>query len=219
MLVDILSSRSLSRELRDFWTLLAWSMEDVLSNQSYLSKASLVSKIEKASNAILAGLEIEILNETEPENSDKYWVGRRMQEGVHVPFAKTRIQVHNCLAAINLPKARCVGVQHFIRGLRKESSDVNVGDALTILKTLGQRHLRRVSPHSRDSSGNWWLLLRQHLKILEDIAGSGLHHLQWQTCLSQLLRDIAWITREAGAIDAWNGRILWLGSIRGRWGT
>ena len=68
MLVDIWSSRSLSRELRDFLTLLAWSMQDVLE-QSYLSKASLVSKIEKASNAILTGLEIEILDETEPENS------------------------------------------------------------------------------------------------------------------------------------------------------
>lgn len=43
-------------------------MEDVLGH-SYLSKASLVSKIEKASNAILTGLEIEILDETEPENS------------------------------------------------------------------------------------------------------------------------------------------------------
>ena len=68
MLVDILSSRSLSRELRDFWTPLVWSMEDVLGH-SYLSKASLVSKIEKASNAILTGLEIEILDEAEPENS------------------------------------------------------------------------------------------------------------------------------------------------------
>ena len=71
----------------------------------------------------------------------KYWVRRRIQESVHIPFAKTRIQVHNCLTAIDLPKARCVGVKHFIRGLRKEPSDVNVGDALTILKTLGQRHL------------------------------------------------------------------------------
>jgi hypothetical protein len=50
-----------------------------------------------------------------------------------IPFAKTRLKVNNGLAPFNFAKSSGICIKHLIIRLRKEASDVDVGDALTVL--------------------------------------------------------------------------------------
>jgi hypothetical protein len=65
MLVELLSSRSLRRELRDFCNTVSVIHRQRALPHIYLGEASLVAKMEKAPDAILAGVETVKLDKSE----------------------------------------------------------------------------------------------------------------------------------------------------------
>jgi hypothetical protein len=117
-----------------------------------------------------------------------------------VPLAKTCVQVDDRLAPVNLAEARSKSKELLVSGLGEEASDVDIGDALAVFKTLGKSHFRRIGPHCGHSSGNCRILLRQHLQILHDVASGSLHHLKGQAGLTQVRRDTGRIPRERRAV-------------------
>jgi hypothetical protein len=122
-----------------------------------------------------------------------------------IPFAKTRVQIHNRLATIDLPKAGSICMQHFVRGLWQESSDVDVGNTFAVLKAFCKRHFRRVSPHGGNGPGDRRFLLSEALQVLEHVAVWGLHH---------LVRE-AWL-RKAVVVQKGNGGTIYGGDSRPR---
>lgn len=102
MFVEVLSSRSFRRELRDFYGLSVLSLKRMCAY--YLSKARLISEVEESANAVFTRLKVEVLHEAESTTSQ----GNHEAKESYSPLAKTSIKVHNCLAAVNLSKARSV---------------------------------------------------------------------------------------------------------------
>ena len=202
MLVEVLSSRSFRRELRDFYCLSVPSR--TTKCVSYLSKARLVSEIEESTNAVLTRLKVEILHKAESTASQENHEATRS----YLPLAKTSVQVHDCLAAVNLAKASSIREEHVISGLGKETSDVDVSDTLTVFKTLGQSQVRWIGPHCRHGSRNGGILLGQSLHVLQNVTAGGLHHLKRQTRLSHLGAHIERKSRDNRVIQVGNDWVL-----------
>lgn len=144
-----------------------------------LGETSLIAEVEESTNAIFTGLKVEVLNKPE---AVKFESAIRTEGLVgRLPFAETRVQVHDGLAAVDSTKTSGIGVQHLVCGLGQEAANVNIRDSLAVLEAFRKGQLRWIGPHGGDSTWNSRLLLGESFHILNDVSICGFHHLVWQS--------------------------------------
>lgn len=100
------------------------------------SKASFVAEMVKATNAVLGVLEIVVLHKAVSVGSVS---GESSREWGHVPFAQTSVVVNDGLRADNLTETRSKLVKKVVSSLRKQTTKVNVGDAVRVLQAAIKR--------------------------------------------------------------------------------
>jgi hypothetical protein len=128
---------------------------------AYSCEADLVAKVVEASDAVLGVLKIVVFDETE---TDAVLVSRlEVEEQADIPLAQLRLHIDDGLGALNVTEALTPVLEHLIRGLWEQASNVHVGLAGLVLEATVERLMRRA--RGRDGPRNGRFLVYQSEKM------------------------------------------------------
>lgn len=82
---------------------------------------------------------------------------RQDGDGTVIPFALASVLLDDSLARFDLTEASRPALQILVGSVRHEAADVDIGDALRVLKAFGETELLLICPESWDCSWNRWI--------------------------------------------------------------